>query len=299
MASVSRNIPCAHISSETDHSPQSVDVPSTKALWYIGSSAPLNTSANLSSFLPPNSHSYSGNFGVTPSDRPGMHVPPSDEQYPKETSSSTNRGICPSSPVPIHCELHDFDECRGKEEVVIDTPNLSPNLHTISSHESGLPSDSFVSLKRKTNAEKAVGQPGLQDNSGSSDIFSSSLLNGSSTDESYATTSPKYHNEDALQEAYNVAIAVPDDNKNSRTPSPRPPNKKISSWYQQSLARSYRAKVHQFQRIFKNTPVDTNRLLVVDCDVFRKHLSIAIHQNYYCCNVIKKNCKEYDYMTSF
>uniref|UniRef100_A0A0X3PP44 GRAM domain-containing protein 1B n=1 Tax=Schistocephalus solidus TaxID=70667 RepID=A0A0X3PP44_SCHSO len=266
MASVSHNMPPVHSSPETDHPSQCVDVPSTKALWYIGSSAPLSTSVNVSSFLTPNSRSYSGNLDVISRGRPDMHNHLSDEQYPDEDSGSNgskNSGNRPSLSVPIHRELNKLDKCLGKEQVATDTSNFSPYVHaTSSSHESELPSYSIPSLNRHTDAENAVAQPGWPDNSDSSEIFSSSILNLSSTDESYETTSPKYHDENALQPAYNGTIVVPEDDEDSRAPSPRPPNKKISSWYQQSLARSYRAKVHQFQRIFKNTPVDTNRLLV-------------------------------------
>nr|VZI25431.1 unnamed protein product [Spirometra erinaceieuropaei] len=267
MATVGHNMLHAQISSEIDHPPQGTDVLSNNVMWYIGSPLPLSTSANGSSLSATNSHSYSGNSEVVLSGRPSMHTHLSDEQYPNGDSrcsnNSRNGGIRPSSPVPIHRELNDSDKCSGEEGVVIDTPNLSPNLYDPSpSHERGLPGDAIPASSQKIDGEDIAAQTVLQDNSNISDVFSSSILNLSSSDESYETTSPNYRDEDALQKAYRTGVAVPEDDEISRTPSPRPPNKKLSSWYQQSLARSYRAKVHQFQRIFKNTPVDTNRLLV-------------------------------------
>ncbi|KAL7062566.1 hypothetical protein AAHC03_01348 [Spirometra sp. Aus1] len=257
----------AHISSEIDHPPQGTDVLSNNVMWYIGSPLPLSTSANGSSLSATNSHSYSGNSEVVLSGRPSMHTHLSDEQYLNGdircSNNSRNGGIRPSSPVSIHRDLNDSDKCSGEEGVVIDTPNLSPNLYDPSpSHERGLPGDAIPASSQKIDGEDIAVQPVLQDNSNISDVFSSSILNLSSSDESYETTSPNYRDEDALQKTYRTGVAVPEDDEISRTPSPRPPNKKLSSWYQQSLARSYRAKVHQFQRIFKNTPVDTNRLLV-------------------------------------
>uniref|UniRef100_A0A5K3EPB5 VASt domain-containing protein n=3 Tax=Mesocestoides corti TaxID=53468 RepID=A0A5K3EPB5_MESCO len=59
-----------------------------------------------------------------------------------------------------------------------------------------------------------------------------------------------------------VSIANERESVYSLTQSRNRHKRRISNWYQESLVKSYRAKVNHFKKIFSSTPVDTDRLLV-------------------------------------